>query len=105
MSIAKAIIFIPNGKEPLERVIRRTVRRAVSDLLPDQKFLAAVREALPPIGIEIEMETLDADYWRIASELEMLTSSESSICADDAPCLSAFGQILYESIRATLRGG
>jgi hypothetical protein len=97
--------MIPQRRKLLSGIIRRTVRQTVLDLLSRKGFLEALREGLPSYQVGKMLDDDEADFWRIAVELEHVTNHASEIDADDANSVALFAQVMCDSIYATLRGG
>lgn len=97
-------VMLQTGQQ-LRGLIRTTVRRTVLDLLSRKGFLEALREGLPSYMVVQVRDDDEADFWRIAVELEHVTNPDSDIDADDAKSVAHFTQVMIDSIHASLRGG
>lgn len=91
--------------QQLSGLIRTSVRRTVLNLLSRKGFLEALREGLPSYQVGHVIDEDEADFWRIAVELEHVTNPASDIDADDAKSVAHFAQVMTDSIHASLRGG
>lgn len=97
-------MMLQSGQQ-LRSLIRTTVRRTVIELLSRKGFLEALREGLPSYRVGQVLDEDEADFWRIAVELEHLTNPSSDIDSDDAKSVALFAQVMADSIHASLRGG